>query len=156
MKRIILLVGIPGAGKSTYVKQLTNTPEVTAYINADSVRKQLYGDENIQGNGKEVFDVVYQNFINDLKDHTIQRIIIDNTNISFKTRKNYYQLIKEHYPYEDYKIDLIFFTNFEKAIERNKSRKRVVPDEVMERMISNFEGPNEWEKYNCYIKKIEI
>jgi len=154
-KSIILLVGIPGSGKSTYIKDnFSNEKGDLVIINADSIRKKFYGDENIQGDGKKVFNEVYRTFKEALLYDSIQRIVVDNTNTTFKTRKNYYQLIKENYSSDDYTIELIFFTNFEQAKERNKNRDRVVPDEVMDRMVSQFELANEWEKYNCKIKII--
>jgi len=153
-KKIILLVGIPGSGKSTYFKNHFgyDKPDV-AYINADSVRLKLYGDENIQGNGKQVFDIIYGNFLNALINDAISTIVVDNTNISFKSRQKFYELIENNCTMNT-AIELIFFENFELAKERNTNRDRVVPDEVMDRMISNFQGPTVWELKHANVKRV--
>jgi len=152
MKNITLMIGIPGSGKSTYfmnnIKPIDSLDCSVAYINADRIRAKMYGDENIQGDGAKVFAEVYFNFKEALQNDEIKQIVVDNTNTTFKTRKNYYKLIKE-YCQDDYKIELVFFTNFNQACERNKNRERIVPDNVMNRMIAQFELANEWERYNC-------
>ncbi len=149
-KNIVILVGIPGSGKSTEYKNRYSDSMKTLYINADSIRKELYGDENIQGDGKVVFSKVFSKFKRGLIDPSVERIVVDNTNVSFKSRKQFYEMI-EDYSDGDYRIDLIFFDNFELAKKRNLSRDRVVPEEVMDRMISNFQGPNSWEEQNAHI-----
>jgi len=155
-KTIILLIGIPGSGKTTYFMNHLKPEDAldcsVAYINADRIRAKMYGDENIQGDGKLVFEEVFFNFKEALENKEIKTIVVDNTNVSFKARKSFYQLIKENYKDDDYKIELVIFDNFQLAVQRNLHRKRVVPYDVMKRMIDNFELPNEWERYNCFIK----
>ena len=52
---LILLVGIPGSGKTTYSKEYIERSPNTFHLSSDAIRKELYGDENIQGNPGEVF-----------------------------------------------------------------------------------------------------
>ena len=40
-------------------------------------------------------------------------------------------------------INIKVFYNFEEARKRNKERDRVVPDDVMDRMVKQFEYPDE-------------
>ena len=141
MKEVLMLVGIPGSGKSTWVKNHID-PDVlkkAAHISADSIRKEFYGDENIQGNGQRVFEAVFQRFETALNNPHVETIIIDNTSVAYKTRKDYYKIIKDSGV--ECKIKLVVFNNFEQAKKWNKERSRVVPDDVMDRMISRFQMP---------------
>jgi tRNA uridine 5-carbamoylmethylation protein Kti12 len=63
--------------------------------------------------------------------------------------KLYHKLAKQNS--ENFKIELIVFTNFDQAKIRNKHRKRVVPDEVLDKMISSFEMPTDFEKANFVV-----
>ena len=74
---IIIVVGIPGSGKSTWVqKQLSSLTNSYVIINADSVRKELYGDESIQGNPKMVFQILHDRFRRALLNNKIKTIFI--------------------------------------------------------------------------------
>ena len=56
--KLIILCGIPGSGKSTYAKTYTERNYNTIHLSSDEIRKELYGDENIQGNPGEVFTLM--------------------------------------------------------------------------------------------------
>lgn len=152
MKTIILTVGIPGSGKSTWVKSVFDLTDTSVFrISADAVRNLLYGDEKIQGNGKRVFDVVYELFDYAIKNSNIKTILIDNTNTSFKARNSFYSRINV----SDYNIFLKVFGDHDLAKERNISRDRVVPTDVLDRMVSNFEDITS-EEIKMGIKKLDI
>ena len=154
MKKIIMPVGIPGSGKTTYIKNNFNlTDKSVMRISADSIRYMLYGDENVQGNPIMVFNIVYNLFRLVIQDRTIETIIIDNTNINYNTRKNYYDILKEYSV--PYKITLIEFTDHVKAFIRNDARERTVPEDVMVKMQSKYSGLTKEEK-EMGIDSIEI
>lgn len=144
MKNIYLTCGIPGSGKTTYIQQNFNleSPSVMR-ISADSIRHMLHADENIQGIGKKVFGIVYSMFEYALTNSEINDIIIDNTNVDYKTRKKFYDIISRLGM--ECNITLLMFTNFDIAYQRNKNRERVVPDHVLDRMKDKFELYNEEE-----------
>lgn len=147
MRKIVkILVGIPGSGKSYYAGYLRT--DDTIIINADSCRKALYGDENIQGNGSEVFAMVYNMFRTALHDNNVSQIVIDNTNTTYKARKAFYDIISEERKLVD--VELVFFYNFQLAYERNYERERIVPIEVMDRMANQFQFPTQEEIYSGY------
>lgn len=54
---VYVLVGCPACGKSTFAKNFDND---TVVISSDAIREELYGNEAIQGNGKEVFGLQLQ------------------------------------------------------------------------------------------------
>jgi predicted kinase len=148
MKKLYIMVGIPGSGKTTWVTDnfggmdvLTNPKSPVKYLNADSIRKELYGDERIQGNPNTVFDILFKRFRAALIDKNIGTIIVDNTSPDFKQRNKYYQIIEEEELRESVTIELIIFNNHAQAYERNRNRDRVVPEEVLDRMVAKFDAP---------------
>ena len=52
-----IIIGLPGSGKSTYCKDYVNVHK-GVHISSDEIRKELYGDENIQGDPQEVFTLM--------------------------------------------------------------------------------------------------
>ena len=53
LPELIVLCGLPGAGKSTYARQYVQEHSETKIMSSDSIRKELYGDESIQGGSTE-------------------------------------------------------------------------------------------------------
>lgn len=127
MSNVSMMIGIPGSGKSTFAKTLSGV-----YICPDEVRKELYGDISVQGNAKEVFDIVEKR----IKD-AIQNgddVIYDATNTT-PYRK---ETIKEFRSFGADKVNGYFVnTPFEVCCERNRNRRdrsEPVTEDVMERM----------------------
>jgi predicted kinase len=82
---LIVLGGLPASGKSTYAEMLVDSGQFCR-VCPDLIRKELYGNESIQGNGKEVFKIAFD---------AIQRlgkqnfnVVFDATNIHADRRKN--------------------------------------------------------------------
>ena len=94
----ILLVGLPDSGKSTYGLQLRTQMLIdsidTIMLSSDGIRKELYGDETIQGNPKEVFNLMRERTINALAAGT--SVIYDSTNLTRKNRASILQSIQEN------------------------------------------------------------
>ena len=65
--KFTMLVGPPGAGKSTYAGKIIDNERTTKYISSDAIRKELFGDENCQENGSEVFTLMQQRTLDALK-----------------------------------------------------------------------------------------
>ena len=146
-KYIYNAIGIPGSGKSTEIRKMVssetklNSLTDTNYVilNADSIRKELYGDENIQGNGKEVFGLLYERLKAACINPEIKFIFIDNTSVNISSRIKLYEIIDKNT--SNYRLCSLVFSNFEKAYEQNRNRDRVVPEHIMDRMKANFDYP---------------
>ena len=52
---LILLVGPPGAGKTTYAEKYISQHDNTVYLSSDEIRKEMWGNEAIQGDNNEIF-----------------------------------------------------------------------------------------------------
>ena len=132
---LIVMCGLPASGKSTYSEWLEDSG-VFKRVCPDLIRKAFYGDENIQGDGKRVFETAYH----DIKEYAClgENVVFDATNIDRKTRKN---LVKEMRPYFDVIICKWFSTPFATCVARNEERERQVPFDVMKRMALYFQPP---------------
>jgi predicted kinase len=130
--RIIVLVGLPGSGKSTWARQ-----QGAAVISTDDIRFLLSDDETNQTIHRKVFGTVRY-----LVRHRIelQRPItyIDATNLTRKDRRPY---IKTGQLY-DCMVEAIYFNvPIEICKERNRARHRIVPDDVIELMAQRLLPP---------------
>ena len=151
MKRVYIAVGLPGCGKSTYF-HLNGmiTGNSTAYISANSIRRELYGDEEIQGDGRQVFTLLKGRYREALLDDSVTEIIIDNTSMTYKARKDYYEIAAE--TGAEVRFTIVFFNvDRETAHIRNLMRERQVPAHIIDRMHSQIEGPTEKELEFCEV-----
>lgn len=145
---LIVLGGLPASGKSTYAEMLVES-EQFCRVCPDLIRKELYGDENIQGNGKKVFEIAF-NAIQRLGKQNFN-VVFDATNINANRRK---ELVEEMRPYFDIIIFKWFSTPLAICNQRNQQRERKVPFEVMLRMECNWEEPTIEEGWD-YIEEIK-
>jgi predicted kinase len=84
-----MLCGLPASGKSHYALDLqrimsNETNEKAVIVSSDNIRKELYGDENIQGNPEEVFKLVHERILSSLDNGL--NVIYDATNLKRKYR----------------------------------------------------------------------
>lgn len=153
MNELIMLVGIPGSGKSTYVDKLVkDNPEIIVH-SSDKLREELYGDSSIQGDNGKLFEELHKRIHQDLKDE--KTVVFDATNLAKKRRIHFLHDINCR------KKCVLFITDIDTCKENNKQRERIVPDEVIDRMRTNFtpphwnEGFDEIEVIRNQIKPVE-
>lgn len=140
MPILYTMCGLPGSGKSTYAKQ---HPECVV-ISSDEVRKELYGDEAIQGDGAKVFEIVNCR-VEEALDQGFN-VIYDATNVASKTRKNIVNRFNAIH------ICVFVNTSIEECLRRNANRSRNVPQEVIERMAKKLTVPTELEGFTKIIE----
>lgn len=130
--KFVLMVGIPGSGKSTVAAGLIDQGYVC--FNADIIRQELYGDAKTQGDHQEVFGVMYERMEEAMCDE--KDIVIDNTNVRKYNRRMLIALAKQWgYEVEIWLVD----TPLEECLERNAKRERVVPEDVIVKMHETLE-----------------
>ena len=152
MQKFIMLVGLPGSGKSTYAKELLSNDPSYSYFSSDSIRKERYGDENIQGDASQIFSIMQNRTLDALKKGW--SVIYDATGIKRKDRLGILNRVKS------LKMDIqcechIVWARFETCIERNNNRERVVPEEVIWRMAKQFQTPwydEGWDEIKVIVK----
>ena len=128
----IMLVGLPGSGKSTLIKRYK---EYKVH-SSDDIREELTGDVNRQDINNLVFKTLHKRVKEDLLNG--QSVIYDATNISSKRRKAFLQELSK---IPCWKYCLLVATPFEVCLKRNSQRDRKVPYNVIERMYKNFDIP---------------
>ncbi len=131
--QFIMLVGLPGSGKSTYIKQYYPNTKVHS---SDAIREELSGDVNNQDINKRVFETLHRRVKEDLRSGI--DCCYDATNISWKRRKAFLQELNG---IDCLKYCIVIATPFENCLQQNDSRERNVPYEVIERMYKNFDIP---------------
>lgn len=141
MKTFILLSAIPGSGKSTWAEQYRLTHENVHVVASDELRMELGGAYQNFEHEKEVWERFFSDICKyrDLSEDVT--VIADSTNISNKFRKYY----AENLTGFDRKILVIFKKDINTIKETNKKRNegRIVPDYAIERMMQNWEEPDE-------------
>lgn len=133
--KLILLVGIPGSGKTTYAKNYIERNPNTIHLSSDATRKELYGDENTQGNPVEVFSLMQKRAIDSL--NYGQNVIYDAINITRKDRANIINVCPKFAIIECH----IVWAPIEVCIKRDTARERTVGKEVIDRMLKRFQAP---------------
>ena len=153
MKKPVLymFVGLPGSGKSNYTRKLAKKTGASVH-SSDNIRKELYGDERIQGDGNAVFNILHSRVKEDLREG--KSTIYDACNISYKRRMAFLQELN-NIPCK--KVCIFIATPFEKCLENNAKRERYVPAEVIRNMLKHFDTPSYFEGWNeikiCYPKR---
>ena len=132
---LILLVGIPGAGKTTYAKKYLEKNPNTIHLASDSIREELYGDEAIQGDPAEVFSLMQTRAVEALNNSN--DVIYDATNITRKDRASIIKMCPKFVNIECH----IIWAPIETCIERDATRERTVGTEVIDRMLKKFQAP---------------
>lgn len=151
MNTLIVMVGIPGSGKSTYAKRLLEDHPDWKYVSRDEVRYQYVTDKD------HYFDhehEVYKEFCNRIDMHLAneQTVIADATHLTQKSRAS---LLNTLTIIPDKIIYIVFTTPFEECLERNRMREGItrVPDAQMYRMRNCFKAPNPAvEKFDMVLK----
>jgi predicted kinase len=129
----IMLVGIPGSGKSTYAKYSMN--ESTKYFSSDAIRKELWGDENCQQEHYKVFNLMQERTLEALKNG--YDVIYDATNLTRKSRRGIMNLLPTYVKAKC----IIVWASIEECIKRDTERERSVGEEVIKTMCRRFEAP---------------
>lgn len=139
LKKVYLMVGIPGSGKSTWIKsQLEKTGG--AWISRDEVRfSMIKENEEYFSRENDVFAQWIKNINTAIKDASIENIYVDATHISEASRnKTLLRLNLSNVKV----IPVVMATPLDVCLERNNMRsgRECVPDEVINNMYRSFKN----------------
>jgi predicted kinase len=137
--KIVLLVGLPGSGKSTYLERAGLTA-----ISSDAVRKLLADDETDQSIHLRVFETV-RFLLRQRLDIGRALTYIDATSLTPEERRPYIEIARSYHC----EIEALFFdVPLEVCLERNSHRSRVVPPEVLRAMAAKLVPPSTAEGFD--------
>lgn len=133
--KLILLVGIPGSGKTTYAEKYIAEHPDTIHLSSDKIREELWGDEAIQGDNGMVFSFMQSRAIGAL--HDGKNVVYDATNITRKDRSYIISLCPKFVQIEAH----VIWAPIETCIERDSARERTVGKAVIDKMLKRFQPP---------------
>jgi len=138
MTRLILLVGLPGSGKSSLASRLLAEWPRSQVISTDAIRAQLFGLESVQGSWVLVWRQIHRQLLQAVEHSPIA--IYDATNA---VRHHRIEAIALARATGFTNITGIWLdTPLNICLKRNRQRDRVVPEEVILQMhASLLEAP---------------
>ena len=150
MKQIYLMCGIPGSGKTTWIKeyQWWNEEDCGYHISRDEIRfSMLSAEDEYFSHETEVFNRFIQK-INEKIQEGASRIFIDATHLNEKAR---YKVLSRLFISSDYEINCLWFdVPLNVCLERNAKRtgRAVVPKTVIKNMYKSYTFPKRSEGFD--------
>jgi predicted kinase len=140
---VILAIGLPGSGKSSWFKRNNIVP-----LSTDMLRTLLFDDATEQ----RFQDLVFSNLRSMLKARLIARRpmnYVDATNLTPQERHSWIKLAKDF----GYEVQAVYFdVPVEVCLERNQRRERVVDENILRRMAAKLKAPT----FNEGFTKIKV
>lgn len=127
--------GIPGSGKTTEaLAWVQKNPRFHARVNRDSIRYATFGSYVLPNQLEPLVTKIQLEIFETLIVEG-KSVVVDDTNLRLKAVKPFVEIA------ERYNIP-VMFTDFDVelkvALERNRNRERIVPDEVIRKMFKSF------------------
>jgi predicted kinase len=136
--RIILLIGLPGSGKSTWAARRSIVP-----LSSDLMRLLLSGNEENQSIHKQVFQAIRYLLRQRIR-LGCKETYVDATHLTPWERKPYADIARRY----GCRLEAVWFDiPAETCKRRNRRRGRVVPDEVLDAMAGRFVRPSRSEGF---------
>ena len=136
MLKCYVMVGIPGAGKSTEAGRIAER-ENAIVVSSDAIKKEVNGDEADQSNLEKVFEIVTERVEKALSEK--RNVVIDSANTTVFGRESWIDKLAS---YEAETIAVYMKTPFELCLKRQALRERKVPEEVIMKMRATLTVPS--------------
>ena len=129
---VVLAIGMPGSGKTTWFRRRGVTP-----LSSDLLRNILFDDVEEQ----KFSGLVFSTLRSLLRARLIAKMpwnYVDATNLSVHERRQWIKMSKSF----GYEVQAVFFdVPLEVCLERNRSRDRMVSEDVMRKMAEKLKPP---------------
>ena len=144
-KKVWLLSGLPGSGKSTWAHQKI-VENGGVWCSRDEVRFSIVKeDEEYFSHEDKVFNTWIKQINEALENPEVENIYIDATHLNDKSRNKVLNRLTKNTDIEKI-TNVLFLTPLETCLERNKQRsgRAVVPEEVIRNMAKTFQIPERY------------
>lgn len=148
MKTLIMMVGVPGSGKTTFIKKHINE-KIDKHISRDLIRFSMLKDgDDYFSKEKEVFN----EFIRQIDEAlliTPRYVYVDATHLNKSSRARVLKRLKNVETYYAAFMDI----SLEDAKDRNRQRtgKAFVPEKSIEEMFKRLSYPTKDEGFSAII-----
>ncbi len=136
--RAIVMIGIPGSGKSTYIRQELAIVPNQQIVCPDDIRLELTGDARDQSLNTEVWAIAYEKAKEALLAGKV--LIFDATNTKKVDRLALLTHIRSVTETEIFVKGIWLRTPLDICKKRNANRQRNVPETALERMYYQLEA----------------
>lgn len=148
---LTLLIGIPGAGKTTWLNEYVRTHPSVDVVSTDKIREELFGTIVCDPSQNDKVYEVARNKVDTLLRQKKRigfgpEVIVDSTNVDAHLWKQYKDLKPS------VMFARVFLTPPEEAIKRMQHRTYKVPADVIERKWSELQ--NNLKYLNCIFNMV--
>lgn len=139
MAELIVMCGLPGAGKTTFAKMFANKNNYR-YISIDNFYTAVFGNETEHYHKYQVWEMLYKAVELAIEDEV--NVILDTNAPNPNDREILYERIGKKF---DHRTIVYVENDPDTCKENNKHRIRVIPDEQMNYIINRFIPPTKEE-----------
>lgn len=145
---LLMLVGPPGSGKSTFANELKQA-ENWVVISPDDIRDELIDGEYDKTHNVMIFSRVYSELVENLDKGF--NVVYDATNCRNVYRHKILDVVSGH---TNKIVCVVFTTSISDCLRHNAQRDRNVPENVIERMYFTLKKhpPTIFEGYDAIVK----
>jgi predicted kinase len=144
MSKLIIMVGLPGSGKSSLANELKEKHNAVI-LSSDDLRKEMFSDVNHQTDNSKIFEELHRRTKQYLENG--QNVIYDATNINRKRRAH---LINNEIKAKE-KIVYYMNTSMGTCLYQDSLRDRKVGYEVIDKMYKQLHIPTKLEGWDKVI-----
>lgn len=131
MAKMIILAGLPGAGKSTLAKKMVKQDQTYVRVNLDDIRNMLGTSDFNKEKLVEQIELISIGYAFNQK----YNVIVDDTNLNPKKINKLKVIAKQYNAEVDYKL---ISTDVEECIRRDALRERPVGEDVIRRFYEKY------------------
>lgn len=131
MVKMIILAGLPGAGKSTLAKKMVKQDPTYVRVNLDDIRNMLVTSDFSKEKLVEQIELTSITYAFNQK----YNVIVDDTNLNPKKINKLKAIAKQYNAEVDYKL---ISTDVEECIRRDALRERPVGEDVIRRFYEKY------------------
>lgn len=145
--KIVLLVGVSGCGKSTFVDKYVRENPDTTVISSDKLRGIIGKSEEDQSVTPQVFSIIKVKTEELVKNG--KSVLIDATNLIPKNRRDYINIARKYNtPIVAYAFERCRNTLVSNQAKRKSAGGRLVPTDIIDKMLASYVRPTKEEGFS--------